>query len=138
MDIQKFKEIYVKVISESEDKFSEETFKQNLKLMIEDIMKEMDSKCEDEEDSEEMEEPEEPEEPAEEVEEATNINKIDLSYIIGNVDFTEYDDYKDINTHALIGYGSDNKVYIINGSNIEIHDNKNNIVHAEVKIVDNK
>lgn len=130
MDIQKFKETYVKVISESEDKFSEETFKQNLKLMIEDIMKEMDSNCEDEEDSEEMEEPEE------EVEEATNINKIDLSYIIGNVDFTEYDDYKDINSNALIGYGSDNKVYIINGSNIEIHDNKNNIVHAEVKIVD--
>lgn len=130
MDIHKFKEIYVKVISESEDKFSEETFKQNLKLMIEDIMKEMDSNCEDEEDSEEMEEPEE------EVEEATNINKIDLSYIIGNVDFTEYDDYKDINSNALIGYGSDNKVYIINGSNIEIHDNKNNIVHAEVKIVD--
>lgn len=131
MDIQKFKETYVKVISESEDKFSEESFKQNLKLMIEDIMKEMDSGCEeDEEDSEEMEEPEE-------VEEATNMNKIDLSYIIRNVDFTEYDDYKDINTHALIGYGSDNKVYIIYGSNIEIQDNKNNIVHAEVKIVDN-
>ena len=129
MDIQKFKETYVKVISESEDKFSEETFKQNLKLMIEDIMKELDSKCEDEEDSEEMEEPEE-------VEEATNNNKIDLSYIIDNVDFEKYDGYKDINTHALIGYGSDNKVYIIYGSNIEIHDNKNNIVHAEVKIVD--
>lgn len=126
MDIQKFKETYVKVISESEDKFSEETFKQNLKLMIEDIMKEMDSKCEDEEDSEEM----------EEVEEATNMNKIDLSYIISNIDFDKYDDYKDINTDALIGYGSDNKVYIIYGSNIEIHDNKNNIVHAEVKIVD--
>ena len=129
MDIQKFKEIYVKVISESEDKFSEETFKQNLKLMIEDIMKEMDSKCEDEEDSEEMEEPEE-------VEEATNNNKIDLSYIIRKVHFEEYDGYKDINTHALIGYGSDNKVYIIYGSNIDIYDNKNNIVHAEVKIVD--
>lgn len=55
MDLNKFKETYVKVISESEDKFSEETFKQNLKLMIEDIMKEMDSGCEeDEEDNEEI------------------------------------------------------------------------------------